>query len=93
MGYSPWGHKESDTTERLHECSVNTMGIVDRRVANSSLTFWNLLFFFFFKYKDIFKVFIYLAVLGLSCGTGALPCIMWDLSLRCKGLSSCGARS
>ena len=19
MGYSPWGHKESDTTERLHD--------------------------------------------------------------------------
>ena len=21
MGYSPWGHKESDTTERLHSLS------------------------------------------------------------------------
>ena len=26
VGYSPWGHKESDTTERLHFTSVEDCG-------------------------------------------------------------------
>ena len=25
MGYSPWGHKESDTTERLHFSSTKLL--------------------------------------------------------------------
>ena len=25
MGYNPWGHKESDTTERLHFTSLHTV--------------------------------------------------------------------
>ena len=28
MGYSPWGHKESDTTEQLHFIQINTFGKV-----------------------------------------------------------------
>ena len=29
MGYSPWGHKESDMTERLHMQSAKTVGYSD----------------------------------------------------------------
>ena len=25
MGYNPWGHKESDTTERLHFTSLHVL--------------------------------------------------------------------
>ena len=34
-------------------------------------------------------IFIYLAVLDLSCSTCALHCAMWDI-LAVHGLSSCG---
>ena len=39
-------------------------------------------------------MFMYLAVLGLSCSTRNLPRLMWGLSLQClgsraRGLSSC----
>ena len=27
MGYSPWGHRESDTTERLHRHDINGCSI------------------------------------------------------------------
>ena len=40
----------------------------------------------FYKY-----LFIYLAALGLSCGTRDLDHVMQDLSLSCGLLSSCGA--
>ena len=30
MGYSPWGHKESDTTERLH--SLHSLLIFDKTI-------------------------------------------------------------
>ena len=32
MGYSPWGHKESDTTERLHSLThtVKGFGVVNK---------------------------------------------------------------
>ena len=47
----------------------------------SNLRFLQLLLVFFF-FKDIFIYFI-LVLLGLSCGTQDLPCIMQDFSLRC----------
>ena len=34
MGYSPWGHKESDRTERLH--FTHEMGFLDSSVGNES---------------------------------------------------------
>ena len=36
MGYSPWGHKESDTTERL-----STHSLINRRsIRNSIIRHW-----------------------------------------------------
>ena len=28
MGYSPWGHKESDATERLHWCAQEALSLL-----------------------------------------------------------------
>ena len=42
---------------------------------------WHILFFF----QDLFSIYLFLAVLGLSCG-------MWDLSWPRGLLSGCGVR-
>ena len=34
MGYSPWGHKESDTTERLHFLSLSLCSSMAQWVKN-----------------------------------------------------------
>ena len=40
VGYSPWGHKESDTTERLHLTSlgINVCGSMEDEVSLSVTT-------------------------------------------------------
>ena len=38
-------------------------------------------------------LFIYLAALGLSCGTWGRHCVMWDLLVGVHGLSHCGTRT
>ena len=35
MGYSPWGRKESDTTERLHFVSIFSSRIIMRLSLNN----------------------------------------------------------
>ena len=42
MGYSPWGHKESDTTERLHSHSESSGKWRSKKERNSKVEFFGL---------------------------------------------------
>ena len=51
VGYSPWGHKESDTTERLHFTNAGDTGSVpdqedpleQEMATHSSILIWEIL--------------------------------------------------
>ena len=38
------------------------------------------------------NIYLFMAVLGLSCGMQDLPCVTWDLLLQCTD-SSCGTQT
>jgi len=48
VGYSPWGHKESDTTERLHFTSLHLWACV---LVLLLYSFWFLSYFSFFLFS------------------------------------------
>ena len=71
MGYSPWGRKESDMTERLHL----TLPVI------------YLPFYFYLCLKSYFLlIYSFLAAPGLCCCTLSPVAVSWVL-LSCVGFS------
>ena len=89
VGYSPWGHKESDTTEQLSRCTLQMRNLSHRRL-------WSLFSFTASKegarLEDL--------SLSLVCGTYVVGlegkeraeahstwagCVSWKGAVRCAG--------
>ena len=75
MGYRPWGHTQSDTTERISTANCQTDCTLGYKSTLYQINLSHALFFYLSCYSLFLlkkKKFIYLIALILSCG-------MWNL--------------